>query len=67
MATGTMGVAVFTFLFTGLADFDDIHIKCQLLPGQRVVAIDINVEAADFKYGYLNRALLGLQVQYLAF
>jgi hypothetical protein len=62
-----VGVAVLGFIFSGLADIGNFHVKCQLHTGQGVIAIDIHIETADFKHGYLYLALLGLQIQNLPY
>ena len=56
-----MHVTVLEFLVTGIPDICDFDIKCQLFTGQWVIAINIDVEAADFQDGYLNRTFICLQ------
>ena len=47
-ASGSVHVAVLEFLFTGIADFGDLHIERQLLASQRMITINIHIEAAYF-------------------
>jgi len=61
MPSRAMHVTVFEFLVTGIPDTCDFDIKGQLFTGQWVIAINIDVEAADFQYGYLNRTFICLQ------
>lgn len=48
MPTGSVHVAVLEFLFTGIADFGDLHIERQLLASQRMITINIHIETAYF-------------------
>ena len=63
VTTRAMGMAVFGFIFSCFAYACYLHVEGQLLAGQRVIAINIHIEAADLEHGYLHRTLLGLQVQ----
>ena len=65
MTTRSMHVAVFKFLFAGLTDISNFHVKCQFLTRQRVIAVYINIKATDLKDRYLNLPFVGLQIENL--
>ena len=62
VTTRAMRVTVHGFFFTGIADGGDFNVKGQLLPCQRVIAVNVHVETTDFQDRDLHRAFLGLQV-----
>ena len=55
-----MNMAVGVFLLAGIPDLRDFHIEGQSLTGQRMVGVNIHIEAAYLYYGYLHLSLLGL-------
>lgn len=50
MATRPVGMTMREFLFTGVTHLDDTQPEGQLAPGQRVVQIDVDIEATGLQH-----------------
>ena len=63
MSAFTVNMAVLKFFGAGITHIDDFDIEVQVLPGQRVIAVDGDGVVGDFDHGDDLHALLRLGVK----
>jgi hypothetical protein len=66
VSAGAVGVTVAQFFLGGGAYIGHFHVKCQVYPGERMIAIDGDLVAFNTHHRYHLQPLLSLRVEFHA-